>query len=214
MSRADQWAARLVVYGVDVATAQLARLRQRALGGRATLAPSCVLHPTARLSLLRADRAAVVVGEHSHVRGELLIGAHGGRIALGRWCYVGEGTRIWSGASISIGDRVLIAHGCDLHDWDAHSLDPARRHAQFQEIALRGHPTVSEDIGAAPIVIGDDVWIGFGSAVMKGVTIGARSVVAARSVVLEDVPPDVLVAGSPARVLRSLTSKLASINDM
>src|SRR6266542_1158667 len=93
----DAWLARLVVAGVDVATARLGRLRQRALRGRATLAPSCVLHPTARLTLLRDDRDAIVVGAHSHVRGELLAAAHGGRVQLGAWCYVGEGTRIWSG---------------------------------------------------------------------------------------------------------------------
>jgi acetyltransferase-like isoleucine patch superfamily enzyme len=50
------------------------------------------------------------------------------------------------------------------------------------------------------------VWIGAGALILKGVTIGPRSVVAARSVVTTDVPPDVVVAGNPARIVRHLTA--------
>ena len=60
------------------------------------------------------------------------------------------------------------------------------------------------DIGGAPIVIEDNVWIGANVAIMPGVTIGKHSVVAAGSVVTTDVPPDSVVAGVPAKVVRTL----------
>lgn len=53
-----------------------------------------------------------------------------------------------------------------------------------------------------PIVVGDDVWIAAGAIVIGGVTVGAGSVIAAGSVVTRDVPPGVLVAGNPARIIR------------
>jgi maltose O-acetyltransferase len=56
-------------------------------------------------------------------------------------------------------------------------------------------------------VIGDDVWVGNGAMILKGVTIGDRAVVAARAVVTKDVPPDTVVAGNPARVVKTLLAQ-------
>lgn len=196
--------ARAAVTCVDALERGLARLRHVAAGASTELASTAVLHTSARVVALHPGERAIRLGVHTHVRGELLVAAHGGAISIGDWCYVGEGTRIWSAASIEIGNRVLVSHGCEIHDWNAHSLDAARRHEQFRAIVESGHPATLPDVAAERIRIGDDVWIGFGSVVMKGVTIGPRSVVAARSLVLDDVPADVLVAGSPARVVKEL----------
>ena len=62
-----------------------------------------------------------------------------------------------------------------------------------------GHPKSLTGVEEAPIVIEDDAWIGFGSAIMKGVTIGRGAIVGACSVVTNDVPPYTMVAGNPAR---------------
>ena len=59
----------------------------------------------------------------------------------------------------------------------------------------------------APIVIGDNVWIGEYSAILKGVTIGEGSIVASHSVVTKDVPPYTIVAGNPARIVKHLEAK-------
>jgi acetyltransferase-like isoleucine patch superfamily enzyme len=194
----------LALAGVGLLERAIARLRRQVMGGQAQLAPTAVLHPTARLIPLDGDARSIRLGEHTHLRGELLIAAHGGRIEIGDWCYIGEGTRIWSGASVTIGDRVLISHNCDIHDWDAHPLAAEERHAQFREIILRGHPGDQGSVAAAPIVIGSDAWIGFGCTLLKGITVGERSVIAARSLVTKDVPPGVLVAGAPAQIVKSL----------
>jgi acetyltransferase-like isoleucine patch superfamily enzyme len=128
------------------------------------------------------------VGERTVVAGQLQTFGHGGRIEIGDWCYVGEGTRIWSAASIRIGHRVLISHDVNIHDTNSHPRDAAERHAHFVAIVERGHPRSMDNIHAEPVVIGDDVWIGFNSTVLKGVTIGRGSIIAAGSTVTRDVP--------------------------
>ena len=111
-------------------------------------------------------------------------------------------------ASVTIGNRVLISHLVNIHDTNSHPVDANKRHEQFLQILERGHPSEGDlDVRSAPIRIGDDVWIGFNSIILKGVTIGPRAIVAAGSVVTEDVPPAVIVAGitvlSPRRSVRS-----------
>lgn len=133
------------------------------------------------------------------MRGELLTFAHGGRIRIGDWCYIGELSRVWSACDIAIGDRVLISHGVNIHDTDSHPRDAVARHRQYIELSIRGHPTTLEGVASAPIRIDDDVWIGFNAVVLKGVSIGARSIVAAASVVTRDVPADCVVIGSEIR---------------
>jgi maltose O-acetyltransferase len=81
-----------------------------------------------------------------------------------------------------------------VFDLDGHPLDADERRA--------GQPTPASAV--RPVEIGDDVWVGTGALILKGVTVGPRSVVAARAVVTADVPADVVVAGNPARVVRHL----------
>jgi acetyltransferase-like isoleucine patch superfamily enzyme len=57
-----------------------------------------------------------------------------------------------------------------------------------------------------PVVLGDDVWVGAGAVILKGVTVGDGAVVAARAVVTRDVPADTVVAGNPARVVKRLAT--------
>ena len=92
---------------------------------------------------------------------------------------------------IEIGDRVLVGANCVIIDNDFHPMAADERR---REIAA---PT-------APVFIGDDVFVGTNSIILKGVTVGARSVIGAGSVVTTVVPPDVIVAGNPARMIRSL----------
>jgi maltose O-acetyltransferase len=58
-----------------------------------------------------------------------------------------------------------------------------------------------------PVIIGDDVWIGHGAVILKGVTIGDRAVIGAGAVVTRGVPADTVVAGNPARVVKRLTKE-------
>jgi acetyltransferase-like isoleucine patch superfamily enzyme len=159
--------------------------------------------------IVRAPRAgAIEIGEcvliNSRIRANLvgltqpavLQCLRHGRIKLGDHSGLSSAV-LSSRASITIGRYVMIGGNVRIFDHDWHSLDPVARRAPELDAA---------DIKCAPIMIGDDVFIGANAIILKGVTIGARSIVAAGSVVtLKDIPEDSLVAGNPARIIKSLS---------
>jgi acetyltransferase-like isoleucine patch superfamily enzyme len=129
-----------------------------------------------------------------------------GVVRVGRGVLLAEGVRLHlrdAGARLEIGDgsflnyrteviaheRVTIGRGC-LFAWDVQVLDSDSHR-------IDGAPHT------APVTVGDRVWIGCRATVLKGVTIGDGAIVAAGSVVTRDVPPQALVGGNPARVLRT-----------
>jgi acetyltransferase-like isoleucine patch superfamily enzyme len=170
----------------------------------------CILEPGAKLLAScringTCERGRIRIGANTHVKGILQIFPNGGEICIGRDCFIGEWTHIWSMASVKIGDRVLVSHNVNIHDNNGHSLSAGERHKHYMEIITVGHPEKLDDIVCKPVVIEDDAWIGFNSTILKGVTIGRGAVVGACSVVIEDVAPYEVVAGNPARVVgRSL----------
>lgn len=97
--------------------------------------------------------------------------------------------------SIRIGNHCLIAGDVRIADFDGHPVDAARRRAKETTPAAAIHPVVLED----------DVWVGRNVLILKGVTIGARSIIGAGAVVAKDVPPDVVAAGNPARIVKYLS---------
>ena len=153
-------------------------------------------------NLGKAD--AIRIGAFTHIRGELLTFGHGGVIRIGEYCYVGENSRIWSGKSIDIGDRVLISHNCNIFDNDTHPINPRERHEQFRAIISSGQPTCI-NLNDKAIIIEDDVLIGANASVLKGVRIGKGAVIGTGSVVIKDVPSYVIVAGNPAGVVREIS---------
>jgi len=165
--------------------------------------PGAVVHDTARILNKTGIRSAISIGRFTHIRGELLTFAHGGAISIGEYCYVGEATRIWSARSIRIGNRVLIAHNVTILDNLTHPIGARARHEHFKHIITEGHPD-RIDLGERAVDIGDDVWIGCMSIVLRGVSLGRGAIVGAGSVVTEDVPPWTIVAGNPARIMREL----------
>lgn len=162
-----------------------------------------VLLPPARVENLRRERDAIRVGDHCRVAGQLLVFAHGGSVSIGDHCFVGESSRIWSANAITIGHRVLISHGVNIHDTNAHSLSARQRHEHILEMFSTGHPRELPDVPDRPIVIEDDAWIGFNAVVLKGVRIGRGAVIGAASVVTHDVPAYSVVVGNPARIVGS-----------
>ena len=168
------------------------------------------LLPSARIYNIGGPTSRISIGRHSMVAGELLVFPHGGRIVVGDWCFIGPGTRLWSGASITVGNRVLIAHDVNIFDNLTHPLNAEARHEHFKAISSSGHP-MNPGLADAPVTIGDDAWIGAGAIILKGITIGPAAVVAAGSVVTCDVPANAVVAGNPARVIRDLATGVPAI---
>jgi acetyltransferase-like isoleucine patch superfamily enzyme len=129
----------------------------------------------------------------------------GGRIEIGRFCYIGDNVILSARASIQIGEATLLGHGVQVFDNDSHPTDAWQREVQFRRMLGDKSVTAPMEISARPIVIGRRCWIGLGTLVMKGVTIGDDTVVAAASVVTSDLPAGVVAAGNPARVVKELT---------
>lgn len=152
------------------------------------------------------DSQTISIGTNSIIKGELLVFTHGGRIAIGDWCYVGEGARIWSAESIEIGNRVMLSHNVNILDNLTHPLSASLRHRHFRHIAIVGHPKFI-DLGERPVKICDDAWIAAGATVLRGVTVGRGAIVGAGAVVTKDVEPWTVVGGNPARVIRHLDSE-------
>lgn len=154
----------------------------------------------------KRERDAIKVGSHCYISGQLLVFRHDGRIRIGEWVYIGPGSTIWSAsnAGVTIGNRVAISMNVHIHDTDSHPIDATKRFEQNKEILTTGHPTEIDQIPSSPIIIEDDVWIGLNAVVLKGVTLGKGSIVSAMSVVTRSVPPFTVVAGNPARVIKTI----------
>jgi acetyltransferase-like isoleucine patch superfamily enzyme len=166
-------------------------------------ADTAVLHETARIINNLANSEAIEIGPYTHVRGELLTFGHGGCIKVGKYCYIGEHSRIWSSKCIAIGDRVLISHNVNIFDNSTHPVSAKKRHEQFRQIITTGHP-INIDLDEQPVMIGNDVLIGCMSIILAGVTIGEGAIIGAGSVVTKDIPPYTIAAGNPARIIREI----------
>ena len=122
--------------------------------------------------------------------------------------------RAGAGERITIGNNVMIGGDCILMGTDAHSLDYLVRRAEeksgrdsLMSKIFRHSGVKSKDLSTvktAPIVIEDDVLIGTRCIILKGVTIGARSVIGAGSIVTKSIPPDSIAAGNPCKVIRNI----------
>lgn len=111
-----------------------------------------------------------------------------GRIEIEDYSLVCPGVRIDSASRVRIGSGSMLAAGVYVTDADWHDL------------ADRTRPIGS----TRPVILEEDTWIGDGAVICKGVTVGHHSIVGAGAVVTRDVPPDTIVAGNPARVVRQL----------
>lgn len=136
-------------------------------------------------------RGRIVIGDHcriwSHMGVTQLYAGPRAELIIGNNTFVNTGTILSATNRIVIGNNVQIANQVILMDGDFHGVD-------------------DRDVMKAPseIIVEDDVWIATRSMILKGVTIGKGSTVAAGSVVTKNVPPYTLVGGVPAKIIRHL----------
>ena len=117
---------------------------------------------------------------------------YGYHIEVGENFFANMNCVILDEAPVKFGDNVFVAPNCGFYT-AGHPLDAERRNQGLEY--------------ARPITVGDDVWIGAGVSVLPGVTIGQGAVIGAGSVVNRDIPPRVLAAGNPCRVIREITEE-------
>jgi len=167
---------------------------------------SAFVETTYSFDLYRSEReVGVEIGRAASIYlGTMFDVGKNGRVSVGQFSLV-NGARIVCESEIEIGDYALISWNVVLMDTYRLPLEPSARRREVQRAAQatprRFDGTRAE---ARPIRIGQNVWIGFDSCVLPGVTIGEGSIVGAKSVVAADVPPFTVVAGNPARVIRQL----------
>lgn len=111
-----------------------------------------------------------------------------GQISIGDACLMSPGSRISASDSITLGDGVMLAAGAYVTDSDWHGL----------------YDRIDRDPEPTPVVLGDNVWVGDHATILKGVTVGENSVIAANAVVTKEVPANVVVAGNPAKIVKTL----------
>lgn len=123
----------------------------------------------------------------------ILVARYGGIIEIGKDCGI-SGSTIYSYASIRIGNYTRIGANCKIIDNDFHPIELEYRHKALNEEYAR----------RAPIVIGDDCFIGMNSIILKGTTLGNNVIVGAGSVVHGSFPDNCIIAGNPAKIIKML----------
>ena len=143
-----------------------------------------------------------VLGAHASVyRGCTFAVGVNGIVTIGEYSLL-NGLYLHCEQSVRIGKRVLIAWSVGI--FDTHGL-PRSKYGREKMLEIASDDPsgrLPPETPSSPVVIEDDVWIGFGSVILPGVRIGAGSIVGAKSVVTRSLPPGVIAAGNPARVLR------------
>jgi acetyltransferase-like isoleucine patch superfamily enzyme len=143
---------------------------------------------------LQVSGTGVTVEDHVHIMAladkpvRLAVYEGMGSISIDSYCIINPGVRITSASGVKIGHSCMLAMNAYLSDADWHDI----QHRIYAPGAT------------APIELGNNVWIGDSALVCKGVHIGDNSVVGAWSVVTKDVPANVVVAGTPAKIVREL----------
>jgi len=133
-----------------------------------------------------------------------------GRIDLGRWCWVGHGTKIRSHEGrVSIGAKSVLGQECTISAYQRVAIGRECVIADRVMLIDFDHgaseverPVRLQGIYKRDVRVGNNVWIGYGACVLRGVEIGDNAIVGTGAVVTRDVPANAIVAGVPARVIR------------
>ena len=165
---------------------RLARVKLR-LGSRLRLDGLAFIGPGCTLEVRKG--ATLELGRWSWVGHGCKIRSHEGVVSIGAKTVLGQECTISSFQHVSIGRECVIADRVMLIDFD-HGIVEVERPIRLQGIYKRD------------VRVGNNVWIGYGACILRGVTVGDNAVIGTNAVVTRDVPANAVVAGVPARVLR------------
>jgi acetyltransferase-like isoleucine patch superfamily enzyme len=163
-------------------------------------------------SRVLAHRITPVPGCQAEFGSDCIINAkisfdrEGASFICGDRCYIGASQMVLA-QSRSMGDDVVISWGVTIVDHNSHAVEWSDRAGDVLDWAQGRKDWTNVKI--APVQIASKVWIGFNAIILKGVTIGEGAIVAAGAVVTKDVAPFTVVAGNPARVIRTLSEPAA-----
>lgn len=188
------------IYSVGKQQAELKKINS--IQNNAVVGNGSKFYSTASLVNLSGKMECITIGSNCHLYGNLTVLKNGGTITIGNNCSVGDLSRIVSGGRIDIGDRVMIAHNVNILDNNSHPIDANERAEDF----LSNYNNIDKhfDLKPSPIVIEDDVWIGFNCIILKGVKIGRGAIIGAGAVVTKNVEPWTINVGNPLRCVETL----------
>jgi acetyltransferase-like isoleucine patch superfamily enzyme len=167
----------------------LARLALRKLVARGRLATDGLAFIGPRVVLQIKPGARLELGRWSWIGHGTKIRCHEGTVSIGAKTVLGQECTISAFQRVSIGRECVLADRVMLIDFD-HGMVEVERPIRLQGIYKRD------------VHVGNNVWIGYGASILRGVTIGDNAVVGTSAVVTNDVPANAVVAGVPARVIR------------
>jgi acetyltransferase-like isoleucine patch superfamily enzyme len=134
-------------------------------------------------------------------------------VLVGNDVYLGSGVSIYCTEKVEIGNNVTVAWDVVFYDHNSHPLDFMKRRQVVSNFVenYKGNSADCNvdwtDVKSGSIVVGNDVWIGFGCIILKDTVIGDRSIISAGSVVRGRFPSDVIIAGNPAVVVGEVKQK-------
>lgn len=178
----------------------LAKRNLKKISQRATVGNGIVASREA--FVMAPSKEQICIGDNSEIACTLVC-QDKGRITIGKNAWIGAKTVIGSIEEILIGDYVIISTDVHIYDNNNHPTSPELRQ-KMSESGFHSELWSWKHADSKRVLIGDRVWIGERSVILKGVTIGNDSIVAAGSVVTHDVPPSTIVAGNPARVVKQI----------
>jgi len=143
---------------------------------------------------------ALRIGAHCTMDGVHFALGEEGRMEVGDYCYFTNAVLLCE-LEVRVGSYVVIGWNATLADTDFHPIAPAERIADAVACSPLGNSRRRPEVERRPVVVEDDVWIGPNATILKGVRLGAGSFIEAGALVTRDVPPQVRVAGNPARII-------------
>jgi acetyltransferase-like isoleucine patch superfamily enzyme len=162
------------------------------------------------LTLTRLLHPRIQFGPLCDVRsGARLQVAKGAGVHIGAGCVLDYGFTLESRGRLDVGDRTVFGHHCTVAADESVVIGEDCLIAELVSIRDHDHAFTSTDVSiidqgreTAPVLIGDNVWVGAKATITKGVSIGSNSVIGAHAVVTSDLPADCVAVGIPARVIR------------
>ena len=151
---------------------------------------NCKIHPTLIIKKFKYNKLGLKIllkGKNTIHSNVIIQGS--GNLEIGERTFIGSFSIIGVNEQIIIGKDVMIADSVSIRDTNHN----------FKNINI---PMRNQGINTSPIIIKDDVWIGYGAVINKGVTIGQGAIIGANAVVTKDVPEFAIVGGVPAKIIK------------
>lgn len=191
------------------------RLRAKASSAVVTFAidRSVAFEGRCRFEILPHTSSRITIGPRTRIGHEVQFNLRGGTVDIGADVDVRRLTAFNVEGALRIDDRVVLSNGTFVHCASAVTIGEATAIGEYSTIADSNHVRtppgvpVQQEIDAAPVVLGRNIWVGARAAITAGVVVGDQAFVGAHAVVTRDVDPATLVAGVPARPVRRLTTR-------